>query len=125
MRGRVMEAIAAAVLAWAQPHAHAQAGVARVYGDPEHGRLDYATYCAPCHGSTGGGDGPLAAMLTPRPVRHDDARYMARLSDAYVMRLLKEGGPALGKSPLMGKWGRRLTDDQLRGVVTYMRTLRR
>lgn len=125
MPGSVMGAIVAAALAWTPPLAHGQAGMARVYGDPDRGRVDYATYCAPCHGSRGGGDGPLAAMLTPRPARHDDARYMDRLTDAYVMRLLKEGGPALGKSPLMGKWGRRLTDDQLRDVVTYMRTLQR
>jgi len=28
----------------------------------------YADYCAACHGTTGKGDGPAAAGLTPRPV---------------------------------------------------------
>lgn len=70
------------------------------------GEGDYTTYCAPCHGLRGNGDGPLAALLVPHPVRHSDARLMNALSDDYLFRLLKEGGPALGKSRLMGAWGR-------------------
>lgn len=89
----------------------------------ERGRVMYATYCAPCHGAGGAGDGPLAAMLRPRPVRHDDRAYMDGLSDGYLMLLLKAGGPALGKSPLMGQWGRRLSHQQLQAIVAYMRTL--
>lgn len=34
---------------------------------PSPGAVDYATYCAPCHGTAGRGDGPLAASLLTRP----------------------------------------------------------
>ncbi|MBE0627693.1 MAG: cytochrome c [Burkholderiales bacterium] len=87
------------------------------------GASDYASYCAPCHGSRGGGDGPLAQLLLPRPARHSDAAFMSARSDDYLVRLLKEGGPAYGKSPLMGAWGRILGDRQIRDLVAYMRSL--
>jgi mono/diheme cytochrome c family protein len=87
------------------------------------GQRDYATYCAPCHGSRGGGDGPLARMLVPRPARHSDAVLMDALSDDYLFRLLKEGGPAVGKSPLMGVWGGILSDQQIRNLIAFLRAL--
>jgi mono/diheme cytochrome c family protein len=91
----------------------------------EPGESDYVRYCAPCHGSRGNGDGALAALLTPRPARHSDAAFMRALSDDYLIRLLKEGGPAVGKSALMGAWGRVLSDQQIVDLVTFMRLLSR
>ena len=90
---------------------------------PARGEADYATYCAPCHGSRGGGDGPLARMLVPRPARHSDAVFMNALSDEYLFRLLKEGGPAFGKSPLMGAWGKSISEQQIRDLVAFLRSL--
>lgn len=34
---------------------------------PSDAALDYATYCASCHGASGRGDGPAAAGLDPAP----------------------------------------------------------
>ena len=31
------------------------------------GRLEYRSHCAPCHGPSGKGDGPVAAVLTKKP----------------------------------------------------------
>ena len=87
------------------------------------GHGDYTRYCAHCHGSRGGGDGPLARMLVPRPARHSDAVSMNVLSDDYLFRLLKEGGPAVGKSPLMGVWGGILSDQQIRDLIAFLRAL--
>ena len=87
------------------------------------GEADYATYCAPCHGSAGNGDGPMARMLVPRPARHTDAALMNARSDEYLFRLLRDGGPALGKSALMGAWGGILSEQRLRDLVVVLRTL--
>ena len=99
-----------------------QSAAADAYGVAARGQRDYATYCSPCHGSSGGGDGPLAPMLVPRPARHSDAAFMNALSDEYLFRLLNEGGPALGKSPLMGAWGKIISERQIRDLVTYLRS---
>ncbi len=92
-------------------------------GDPEGGRAHYALYCATCHGAGGRGDGPVAASLDPQPADHADAAYMGALSDEHVFRVIKEGGPAVGKSALMAAWGGTLTDDQIHELVAFIRTL--
>jgi mono/diheme cytochrome c family protein len=89
----------------------------------QEGAKIYATYCASCHGPKGEGDGPLAANLDPKPAKHSDAAYMDSLSDEHLFRVIKEGGPAVGKSPLMAPWGGTLSDVQIRDVVAYVRTL--
>ena len=87
------------------------------------GGKDYALYCASCHGPAGDGDGPLAATLDPRPARHSDAEYMAGVSDADLFRVIQEGGAAVGKSPLMAAWGGTLSEDQIKNLVAFIRTL--
>ena len=97
--------------------------IAGGHGVAARGQGDYAMYCAPCHGPRGGGDGPLARMLVPTPARHNDATFMDALSDEYLFRLLKDGGPALGKSSLMGAWGKILSEQQIRDLVVFLRSL--
>ena len=53
-------AAAAAALLIAAPAAAAQDPVAA-------GQQEYETLCANCHGRTGAGDGPIAAILTVKP----------------------------------------------------------
>jgi cytochrome c553 len=87
------------------------------------GGRSYATLCASCHGATGDAKTPIAANLDPPPTRHDDAAYMDGLSDDYLFEVIKNGGAAVGKSPMMAPWGGALSDDQIRAVVAFMRTL--
>ncbi len=92
-------------------------------GDPKAGRVHYANYCTSCHGAAGAGDGPIAAGLNPKPAAHTDGAYMNALSNDHLFKVLKEGGPAVGKSPLMAAWGGTLSDDEIWDVVAYVRTL--
>ena len=94
-----------------------------VPGDASRGAAAYASYCASCHGLRGDGDGPVAAALDPRPAKHSDGAYMNSLSDEHLFRIIKEGGPAAGKSPLMAAWGGSLSDAQIRDAVAYIRSL--
>lgn len=91
--------------------------------DKRPGSEDYATLCSPCHGVRGDGNGPLATMLEPKPTRHSDARAMGELSDAYLYDLLRNGGPSVGKSPLMAPWGQYLSEQQIKDLVGYVRAL--
>jgi mono/diheme cytochrome c family protein len=112
---------APAAAAPSAPAAPASAGG----GDVQEGAKLYATYCASCHGPKGNGDGPLAATLNPKPAKHSDAAYMSTLSDEHIFRVIKEGGAAVGKSPLMAPWGSMLSDAQIHDLVAYVRTLAR
>ena len=91
--------------------------------DASRGEPLYATYCASCHGARGAGDGPVAASLDPTPARHDDGAYMNALPNEQLFKVIKQGGPAVGKSQLMAPWGGTLGDDQIRDVIAFVRSL--
>ena len=92
-------------------------------GDRERGKTDYSNYCSPCHGQSGNGRGPMAALLDPRPTDHRDTAYMNTLPDGYLTRLIRHGGRGVGKSPAMAAWGDILSEQQIRNLIAYMRTL--
>ncbi len=92
-------------------------------GDPAKGKENYRDFCVPCHGASGKGDGPLAANLPARPRNHTDSAYMNGLSEAHLFKIIKEGGAAVGKSPIMPAWGNQMTDDEIRDTIAYLRTL--
>ncbi len=91
--------------------------------DPAEGKKLYGQFCASCHGESGKGDGPASAALNPKPRNHTDKEYMSKLSDEDMMKVIKEGGPSVGKSPIMPPWGAALKDDQVKDVIAYIRTL--
>jgi len=91
--------------------------------DTAAGAATYQTFCSSCHGLTGDGDTPIAKALDPPPTAHSNGAYMNTLTDAYLFQLVKEGGAAVGKSPMMAPWAGSLSDAQIRDVVAHIRTL--
>jgi mono/diheme cytochrome c family protein len=91
--------------------------------DASRGAPLYATNCASCHGPKGDGDGPVAAALNPKPAKHSDGAYMNPLTNEHLFKTIKDGGAAVGKSPMMAPWGGVLTDDQIWDVVAFVRSL--
>ena len=98
-------------------------GIAFGAGDVAKGKAKYQEVCAACHGPNGKGDGPAAAGLPVKPRNHTDGAYMKKLKDQQIFDTIKKGGQAMGKSPLMPPWGGQLSDDQIRDLVAYIRTL--
>lgn len=58
----------------------------------------YLQRCQTCHGPGGAGDGPGAADLNPKPRNLQDAAWQASVDDAYIEKIIKLGGAAVGKS---------------------------
>ncbi len=93
-------------------------------GDPLKGETTYKTFCISCHGEKGAGDGAASAALNPKPANFTDAKHAAEVTDEYVYKMVKEGGAANGKSPLMVAWGPVIGDDaKVRDVTAYVRAL--
>ncbi len=105
------------------PAAKPAAGAAAQVADAARGQALYVQFCASCHGATGAGDGPLSAGLVPKPARHNDGHYMNALSDAHLLKVIQQGGPAVGKSPLMAPWGGALSEPQIRDVIAFLRSI--
>ncbi|MEZ4364356.1 MAG: hypothetical protein R3B48_29545 [Kofleriaceae bacterium] len=61
----------------------------------------YAGRCVPCHGAQGRGDGPAGGALTPKPRNFHDKTWQAKVTDLHIEKVILQGGPSVGKSPLM------------------------
>jgi mono/diheme cytochrome c family protein len=81
----------------------------------------YLRHCAECHAANGRGSW-RATLLLLRPGNLADPRTLAALSDDYLFALVKEGGAPIGR-PGMPAFGYHLTDERIREVVRYVRTL--
>ena len=57
----------------------------------ERGRKLFAQTCATCHGASGGGDGPAAATLQPRPRSFRDPAVTATLSPVRAFSAISDG----------------------------------
>ena len=81
----------------------------------------YLTSCAECHGANGRGSWRATVLLLRAPDLAEP-RALAPLSDEYLRDLIKNGGATIGK-PGMPAFGYHLSDEQIREVVRYLRTL--
>ncbi|MBL8345322.1 MAG: c-type cytochrome [Rubrivivax sp.] len=83
------------------------------------GGLVYANYCVTCHGINADGNGRAARLYSPRPAN-------LRTSDknnGYLALIVRLGGEKLGRSPKMPPWGEELTDEQIRDVAAFVRSV--
>lgn len=81
----------------------------------------YATLCSGCHGTAGHGDGPAGAALNPKPRNFTDMAWQASVDDAHIAKTIKDGGAAVGLSPMMAPWGAVLSDAELKLMVVKVR----
>ena len=83
------------------------------------GGLVYANYCVTCHGINADGNGRAARLYDPRPanLRASDK------NDEYLALIVRMGGEKLGRSPKMPPWSEELTDEQIRDVVAFVRSV--
>ena len=83
----------------------------------------FTTFCVPCHGPAGKGDGAAAAVLNPKPRDFTDGKYMNGRSDAQLINVIKNGTAAEKFSAQMIGYGSMLNDQEIKDIVGYMRLL--
>lgn len=89
-------------------------------GTPRVERL-YLGLCASCHGADGRGSWRATLFLIRAGDLADPAR-MSQHTDQYLFDVIKHGGAPLGR-PGMPAFGASLSDDDIRALVAYVRTL--
>ncbi len=82
----------------------------------------YQARCSPCHGPDGKAVTPTAQALTPKPRDHTDGAYMNQLSNEHLAKVIKNGGPSVGKSQIMPAHPD-LNDQQIEDVIAFVRAL--
>lgn len=83
------------------------------------GGVVFANYCVTCHGINADGNGRAARLYNPRPanLRASDK------NEQYMLLIIRNGGQAMARSQFMPPWGSELTDEQMRDVVSYLRSI--
>jgi cytochrome c553 len=83
----------------------------------------FTTFCVPCHGSAGEGNGPAAAFLNPKPRNFTDGKHMNVRTDAQLVNVIKNGSASEKFSPMMSGFGGVLNDMEIKDIVVYIRLL--
>jgi mono/diheme cytochrome c family protein len=83
------------------------------------GNIAFKNYCILCHGVKADGTGRAAKLYTPKPAN----LVLSDKNDAYKEMIIRQGGAAIGRSEFMPPWGKELTDEQIKDVVTYLRSI--
>jgi mono/diheme cytochrome c family protein len=91
-------------------------------GTLESGKQLYQQRCAPCHGPDGKANTPTAQALNPKPRDHTDGSYMNALANDHLIKVIKQGGVAVGKSPIMPPQAD-LSEQQIHDIVEFVRSL--
>jgi len=103
---------------------------------PTSGKQMYTSYCAPCHGVDGKGNGPAASALKAQPTDLTELakKYHGKFPDTHIVSVLQFGAdiPAHGSAampvwgPILGQMNRaNAQEKQLRlsNLSRYIRTL--
>jgi mono/diheme cytochrome c family protein len=80
----------------------------------------FNTVCATCHGTTGKGDGPAGKALQPQPASFGAAEFWETRDRDHIIKVVKNGGPSVGKSPLMAAFGAQYSDEQIGEIADYI-----
>ncbi|MFQ5715315.1 MAG: c-type cytochrome, partial [Candidatus Scalinduaceae bacterium] len=81
-------------------------------------------FCGPCHGETGNGEGKnFASVLEPGPRDLTDTDYMSTISDEHIVRVISGGTASVEKSNLCPPWGKTFSEDRIKGLAVYVRSL--
>jgi mono/diheme cytochrome c family protein len=83
------------------------------------GKELYATYCVPCHGTSGQGDGPVGLSLNPRPADLTQHAVMGMHTDGQLFEWISDGFPG---SAMQGV-AEYLNETERWNLVNYLRTL--
>lgn len=83
----------------------------------QRGEILYSIHCSLCHGTTGRGDGPIAAYYEKQSTSDLTASYIAFLFDGNLYRTISQG---FGQMPGLSE---NLTPRERWDVINYLRTL--
>jgi mono/diheme cytochrome c family protein len=85
-------------------------------------KTNWDNNCAQCHGKDGRADTKMGRQLNARDLT--DPKVQAAFSDAQATKSIKEGVKQGGKTT-MKAFGGKLTDDEIKALVAYTRSLKK
>jgi mono/diheme cytochrome c family protein len=89
-------------------------------GDAAQGAKLYQRYCRGCHGVDGRGG---AHTFMPHIQNLTKKDYIEFIPDGFLFTVIAEGGEAVGKSGYMPAWRGTLSEQDIKDVIAFIRTL--
>lgn len=83
---------------------------------------NYKKLCSTCHGEDGSGNGPAAKVLNKHPGDFTDCKAMKALDREFLVRIISDGGAAVGRSPQMPGRGQKLSQKEIEELADYVST---
>jgi cytochrome c6 len=85
-------------------------------------KANWDANCVQCHGASGKGDTKMGKMLNAADLT--DSKKQASFTDAQAAAAIKDGIKQNGKTA-MKAFGGKLSDDEIKALVAYVRTLKK
>jgi cytochrome c6 len=85
-------------------------------------KANWDNNCAQCHGPDGKANTKMGKVLSAKDLT--DPKVQAEFTDAKATQSIKEGVKQNGKTT-MKAFGGKLTDDEIKALVSYVRTLKK
>ena len=85
-------------------------------------KTNWNNNCAQCHGKDGKADTKMGKQLSAKDLTN--SKVQAAFSDAKATQSIKEGVKENGKTT-MKAFGGKLTDEEIKALVAYVRTLKK
>jgi mono/diheme cytochrome c family protein len=85
-------------------------------------KTNWTNNCAQCHGPDGKANTKMGKQLSAKDLT--DPKVQASFTDAKATQSIKEGVKQGGKTT-MKAFGGKLTDDEIKALVAYVRTLKK
>jgi mono/diheme cytochrome c family protein len=89
-------------------------------GNADNGAKLYRRYCSGCHGADGRGGAHTFMPHIQNLTRRD---YIEFIPDGFLFTVIAEGGAAVGKSGYMPAWRGTLSEQDIKDVIAFIRTL--
>jgi cytochrome c oxidase cbb3-type subunit 3 len=88
------------------------------------GNTMFQNFCSTCHGFKGKGDGVLSYTLPLKPVDLTSRKFQSQTSDKEILIAIRDSVDRKGiKLSNMPAWGRLMSDEQIKSIVSHIRTL--
>ena len=87
------------------------------------GKRIFYDKCVWCHAEATPAGPSNRSNLTPPPPLMNDGATLNGLGDDFLQNIITLGGSAMGKSAMMPPWGRTLTQEEIRAVISYARAV--